>query len=156
VNFDGSQIRANSSITRLDASGNFRVFTSVRSQVVVDVVGWYDGNKANDHPADVYSAFADQWRVSDSTSLFDYASGESTATFTDKSFPDKNIAAPATDGAKQACHLLGIPEGPLFDACVLDVSVTGQAGFAVSVAEVASPSINSTRSRPPSSPTTPS
>jgi uncharacterized protein YkwD len=39
VNFDGSQIRANSSITRLDASGNFRVFTSVRSQVVVDVVG---------------------------------------------------------------------------------------------------------------------
>jgi hypothetical protein len=39
VNFGGSQIRANSSITRLDSSGNFRVFTSVRSQVVIDVVG---------------------------------------------------------------------------------------------------------------------
>jgi uncharacterized protein YkwD len=39
VNFEAGQIRANSSITRLDASGNFRVFTSVRSQVVVDVVG---------------------------------------------------------------------------------------------------------------------
>jgi uncharacterized protein YkwD len=39
VNFDASQIRANSSITRIDGSGNFRVFTSVRSQVVVDVVG---------------------------------------------------------------------------------------------------------------------
>ena len=39
VNFSGSQIRANSSITRLDSSGKFRVFTSVRSQVVIDVVG---------------------------------------------------------------------------------------------------------------------
>ena len=39
VNFGGSQIRANSSITRLDSAGNFRVFTSVQSQVVVDVVG---------------------------------------------------------------------------------------------------------------------
>ncbi|MEY2401683.1 MAG: hypothetical protein QOJ08_1794, partial [Ilumatobacteraceae bacterium] len=39
VNFNSGQIRANSSITRVDASGNFRVFTSVSSQVVVDVVG---------------------------------------------------------------------------------------------------------------------
>ena len=39
VNFNSNQIRANSSITRLDATGNFRVFTSVPSQVVVDVVG---------------------------------------------------------------------------------------------------------------------
>jgi uncharacterized protein YkwD len=39
VNFNSGQIRANSSITRVDASGNFRVFTSVPSQVVVDVVG---------------------------------------------------------------------------------------------------------------------
>ncbi|MEO8264054.1 MAG: CAP domain-containing protein [Ilumatobacteraceae bacterium] len=39
VNFDVNQIRANGSITRVDAAGTFRVFTSVPSQVVVDVVG---------------------------------------------------------------------------------------------------------------------
>jgi uncharacterized protein YkwD len=39
VNFTANQIRANSSITRLDSSGKFRVFTSVPTQVVVDVVG---------------------------------------------------------------------------------------------------------------------
>jgi uncharacterized protein YkwD len=39
VNFDVNQIRANGSITRVDGSGTFQVFTSVPSQVVVDVVG---------------------------------------------------------------------------------------------------------------------
>ena len=39
LNFNAGQIRANSSITRVDASGAFRVFTSAPTQVVVDVVG---------------------------------------------------------------------------------------------------------------------
>src|SRR4051812_19332851 len=39
VNFDVGQIRANGSITRVDASGAFRVYTSVLADVVVDVVG---------------------------------------------------------------------------------------------------------------------
>ncbi|MEP7046569.1 MAG: CAP domain-containing protein [Ilumatobacteraceae bacterium] len=39
LNFNAGQIRANSSITRVDSTGAFRVFTSIPSQVVVDVVG---------------------------------------------------------------------------------------------------------------------
>ncbi|MGZ4804758.1 MAG: CAP domain-containing protein [Ilumatobacteraceae bacterium] len=39
VNYDVGQIRANGSITRVDASGSFRVFTSVPANVVADVVG---------------------------------------------------------------------------------------------------------------------
>ncbi|MEP7202311.1 MAG: CAP domain-containing protein [Ilumatobacteraceae bacterium] len=39
VNFKANQIRANSSITRVDSAGQFRVYTSMPSQVVVDVVG---------------------------------------------------------------------------------------------------------------------
>src|SRR6478735_1291773 len=39
VNFAAGQIRANGSITRVDSSGAFRVFTSVAADVVVDVVG---------------------------------------------------------------------------------------------------------------------
>ncbi|MCU1397924.1 MAG: hypothetical protein JWN62_1033 [Acidimicrobiales bacterium] len=39
INFDTGQVRANGSIVMLDASGSFRVFTSVPASVVVDVVG---------------------------------------------------------------------------------------------------------------------
>ncbi len=39
INFGSGQIRANGSITRLDSSGAFRVFTNVAADVVVDVVG---------------------------------------------------------------------------------------------------------------------
>ena len=39
VNFELGQIRANGSITRVDVSGAFRVFTSAPANVVVDVVG---------------------------------------------------------------------------------------------------------------------
>ena len=39
VNFRANQIRANSSITRVDSAGAFRVFTSIPSPVIVDVVG---------------------------------------------------------------------------------------------------------------------
>ena len=40
----------------------------------------------------VYGPFADAWRVTDATSLFDYAAGESTATYTDRSFPSRGVA----------------------------------------------------------------
>jgi uncharacterized protein YkwD len=66
VNFEGSQIRANSSITRVDAGGNFRVFTSVRSEVVVDVVGAFV-------PAS--SSAAGRFVPRPSTRLFDSRSG---------------------------------------------------------------------------------
>src|SRR5262249_49073914 len=46
--------------------------------------------------------FADAWRVTSATSLFDYAPGTSTATFTDKGWPPK---------AGSACMSAGIP-GP--------------------------------------------
>lgn len=39
LNFQGGQVRANSSITQLDATGSLRVFTSVPTYVLVDVVG---------------------------------------------------------------------------------------------------------------------
>jgi hypothetical protein len=39
LNFDARQVRANGSITRVDSAGRFRVFTSVATDVVVDVVG---------------------------------------------------------------------------------------------------------------------
>ena len=38
-------------------------------------------------PSDLDGVFADAWRVTDATSLLDYGPGQTTATFTDQSFP---------------------------------------------------------------------
>ena len=73
----------------------------------VGLLGNADGDKANDlvtrdgqtqlpYPnppfTQEYPAYADSWRISQAESLFDYGPGETTETFTDRTFPD----APAT------------------------------------------------------------
>jgi RHS repeat-associated protein len=83
-----------------------------------------------------YHKFADSWRVSNASSLFDYGPGESTQTFTDPSFPDRNppaLPAAAERAATALCSSLGLPAGAV-DGCVLDVASTGDAGFAATTA----------------------
>jgi subtilisin family serine protease len=87
---------------------------------------------------DLDQTFADAWRVTAATSLFDYAPGTSTATFTLRSWPPENppCALPETSPAKpldlrtaqRLCR-------PITDKnrnadCVFDVRVTGEPGFA--------------------------
>lgn len=82
--------------------------------------------------------FANAWRVTDSTSLFDYAPGTSTADFTIPSWPLENppcvvpqmpqVTPLDLATAQTAC-------APITDAnrnanCVFDVRVTGELGFA--------------------------
>jgi hypothetical protein len=82
--------------------------------------------------------FADAWRVTDRSSLFDYAPGTSTATFVRRAWPPE----------KPPCTLAGIPTAkpmaplraqrlcrPITDKlmnadCVFDVTLTGDEGFA--------------------------
>jgi hypothetical protein len=88
--------------------------------------------------ADLYQTFADAWRVSDATSLFDYASGQSAATFALKDWPPQSgscvipeapLAKPmAREAAVQLCR--GVRDKNRNANCVFDVTVTGHAGFA--------------------------
>ncbi len=78
VNFGAGQIRANGSITRVDASGSFRVFTSVPANVVVDVVGAFV-------PAN--TAAAGRFVSRPSTRLFDSRSGSRLAPGGTKTLP---------------------------------------------------------------------
>jgi hypothetical protein len=85
----------------------------------------------------LYVKFADSWRVSDSTTLFDYAPGTSTKTYTMKTWPpeDGKCDLPYTvplkgvnkDIAERACEGVFIPH--LHGFCVLDVMVTGNTDF---------------------------
>lgn len=88
----------------------------------------------------LYRTFADSWRVTDETSLFTYEPGTSTASFTDRSWPDEKGACVITPGfeipgarplasglalerAEKVCSAVTV-EGWHRD-CVFDVATTG-------------------------------
>jgi hypothetical protein len=86
----------------------------------------------------LYEKFADAWRVTNATSLFDYEAGTSTASFTRDEWPRNDAQSCAINGqtsaqaatpevAQQACaNVVGAARKA---DCVFDVMVTGNAGF---------------------------
>jgi hypothetical protein len=91
---------------------------------------------------DLNQKFANAWRVTNGTSLFDYAPGTSTANFTNPDWPPENPpctikgstippAKPMEAGrARELCSK--IVDKAMNAQCVFDVTVTGEAGFAKS------------------------
>jgi hypothetical protein len=104
-----------------------------------------DGTSLGPKPAalhqryvDLYDKFADSWRVTNKTSLFDYAPGTSTATFTLPAWPRENPPCvipdqppmkplPAAE-ARKLCR--DVVDKNRNADCVFDVTVTGNPGFA--------------------------
>lgn len=106
-----------------------------------------DGSSLGPQPAslhqrylDLYGKFADAWRVNDETSLFEYAPGTSTATFTHRDWPRENpqscaiekepSAGPPVDVGVAQKQCSAIADENMKTDCVFDVSVTGFTGFA--------------------------
>lgn len=100
--------------------------------------------KQHDRYIALYKTFADAWRVTDKTSLFVYAQGTSTETFTDRDWPAETppsilkpqfqipgaptpVSIPVAE-AEEICK--GITIGYLNANCVFDVATTGDKGFA--------------------------
>ena len=86
----------------------------------------------------LYEKFADAWRVTDKTSLFDYEQGTKTATFTRDEWPRNHPKSCAIEGqtsaeaateevAQKACAK--VVNALRRADCVFDVMVTGNAGF---------------------------
>lgn len=89
----------------------------------------------------LYKTFADSWRVTDQTSLFVYAPGTSTKTFTDRDWPSDNpppckplpefeipganppLVNIRVDTAKRICRPVTVDD--LNAGCVFDVATTG-------------------------------
>ncbi len=117
-----------------------------------------DGTQLGPRPAslhqryvDLYEKFEKAWRVTSATSLFDYAPGTSTATFTIEKWPEENPTlcdVPPTAGippgpapqkpldertAEQFCG--NIADKNRRNNCIQDVMVTGETGFAKAYAE---------------------
>ncbi|MDJ1180442.1 VWD domain-containing protein [Roseofilum sp. BLCC_M91] len=86
----------------------------------------------------LYKNFGNSWRISQSESLFDYAPGQTTETFTDKSFPRRYktmdmLSAQQIREAEQTCLEAGV-EPDLLEGCIFDVGFTGDRSFAQAAA----------------------
>ena len=90
---------------------------------------------------ELYGHFAESWRISQNDSLFHYAAGESTATFTDRSFPHQNVTVASLEPgaraeAERVCRAAGITAPAALRDCTLDFAVTGDRRFLSSAAFV--------------------
>ena len=131
--------------------------SAARRGTLAGLLGNFDGNPDDDfavrsgHHLDplatprshrlLYAALGDSWRVTQGGSLFTYARGQSTRTFTIRSFPKRlaNAAVvPARDraAALRLCRALHIRNPQVFQSCVLDVGLTGNGAFATSAAQL--------------------
>ncbi|WP_292995946.1 pre-peptidase C-terminal domain-containing protein [Nitrosomonas sp.] len=125
-----------------------------RSGEISGLLGNHDGDRTNDialangtvlaghvSAIDLYGAFADSWRITPETSLFVYADGQSTDTFTNRDFPAHAITVNDLDPAVRAAaeeivRGVGLTEGTLeFENAVLDVALTGSVEFALAALE---------------------
>jgi hypothetical protein len=83
--------------------------------------------------------FGNAWRVTNSNSLFDYAPGTSTATFTNTAWPVENAKTCTVPNVKPTPHISAaaaetacksITNATLHSSCVFDVQMTGMTRFA--------------------------
>ena len=87
-----------------------------------------------DFYAMLYQRFADAWRVTDTTTLFDYDPGMDTASYTIRDYPSppKVASLDELDPAKAAAAratCASVTDAALQDQCTFDVAVTGDAGY---------------------------
>ncbi|MEU4514514.1 VWD domain-containing protein [Nonomuraea wenchangensis] len=95
---------------------------------------------ANATPAQLHTDYANSWRIDDTESLFTYAPGESTATFTDLRFPSRvvtihDLTPEQMQLASAQCEESGVQPGVPFNDCVLDIALTADTSFAQAAAE---------------------
>jgi hypothetical protein len=88
----------------------------------------------------LYGIFGNSWRIRQEESLFDYAPGESTGTWTDLDFPyavisSRSLDEAARQKAEQKCRQAGAADDHFLANCIIDVAATGDAQFAQSAVQ---------------------
>lgn len=111
----------------------------------VDELVTREGEIINTPPSvvELYNQYGESWRITQDESLFDYVDGNTTDTFTDRTFPAgfvTSIILSDTDReeAELICGEAGITDSVLLEACILDVGITGDSSFAEFPASVVS------------------
>jgi hypothetical protein len=143
-------ISINNTTARMGISGAIASNNDTASEISRRSKSWLpalpDGSSVGFMPQDLhqrfitlYQQFANAWRVTDATSLFDYAPGKSTATYTNKNWPAEHPEGCSVEGqnpkapidhatAEQLAN--GIVDPILKANAIYDVMITGEATFA--------------------------
>lgn len=139
--------RVNVTVRRGARGGWLSIQARTVPEMAAGLLGNGDGDRRNEFTSrdgvvlvapltfdELYQQYGESWRLEQAESLFTYASGESTETFTDRSFPSRSVRASdlpgeVVDRAGAVCRLAGAG-APLLDACTLDVGLTGVDAFA--------------------------
>jgi uncharacterized protein YdeI (BOF family) len=107
--------------------------SAARRGALEGVLGDANGAGQND---DVDPAsLASKWLVPASASLFDYAPGQTAATFVDPTFPDNTQTVPNRDAAERDCREEGITDPTLLHNCIIDFGITNGFLFASQYAQ---------------------
>ena len=137
-------------VLRVEQLGSYAINVRVKPAAarhgsLAGLLGDFDGSQANDligknnsklgmgfSRDDLNHSLADAWRVTRTTSLFDYQPGQSTSSFNDPNFPAKDADAARLanrDTAEKTCREHGITDQRLLDDCILDLAVTNSFVF---------------------------
>lgn len=86
-----------------------------------------------------YDSYVESWRISNETSLFEYGPGEDTETYTDRNLPTfptapEDLPAAEREDALAVCQKHGVTAPEWLAACIVDVAITEDPGFAASAA----------------------
>lgn len=92
----------------------------------------------------LHGQFADSWRISAEESLFYYADGESTETFTQRDFPDRLITVDDLDPvvrreAEARCRVAGVTEPEALAHCIFDFGFTGNEDYITAALSLQTP-----------------
>ena len=95
-----------------------------------------NGTNITTNPAasDLYGIYADSWRVTNDSSLFDYFDGQNTDSFTNLLFPSSAVTFDDLDEndialARTQCTLAGVTNEQLLESCILDLVLSGETLF---------------------------
>ncbi|MEM6926819.1 MAG: VWD domain-containing protein [Myxococcota bacterium] len=138
-------ISATAGVVTVDVSQFLSVFVTLPSETTATegLLGDHDGRAANDvaggTAADfdrwwdwIHGPHADRWRVTDEISLLPYRDGESTATFTDRSFPMAPLQPDpiALAEARAICEAAGLTSEADLISCAYDLVALGDLSLA--------------------------
>jgi Ca2+-binding RTX toxin-like protein len=139
----------------------------IRAGQVRGLVGDFNGSTSNDFAlrngtvlgdtlsyTDLYGSYANSWRITQSESLLDYGAGQSTATFTNTSFPSQQITLDQfpielVNAAMARALAAGITNPALQQSAVLDFLLTGDSAYIDGTSLVTAPTSTATATGAP-------
>ena len=118
--------------TTLPARSTYSIASNTLSRALPSAIPVYELETA--YFEQLNQQFGDSWRINQAESLFDYPAGMTTASFTNRNFPEQfltlnGVSDEDLESAIAQCEAAGVSED-MMDGCVFDVAATGNTGFA--------------------------